>query len=168
MDVVSTDELLRPQSLTYPDRFRRRLHAVALVRVLFGLLWASDASFKWLPGFIHGQTVTRDLNPVAVPTPVFHQWLELWHYVSAPDPAALAMVIAVTETLIALGMIFGIFSNLVFVGSAVYAFGLWTTPEPSTSRGCPATPIWDRLAPTCSFRSRCCAPRRAPPGAWMP
>ena len=129
MDVVTTDELLRRQTLTYPDRSRRRLHAVALVRVLFGLLWASDASFKWLPGFIHGQTVTRDLNPVAVPTPVFHQWLELWHYVSAPDPAALAMVIAVTETLIALGMIFGIFSNLVFVGSAVYAFGLWTTPE---------------------------------------
>jgi thiosulfate dehydrogenase [quinone] large subunit len=127
--VLNTDNLPGRQSLAYSDRSLRRLHGAALVRIFFGLLWAADATFKWLPGFIHGQTVTRDLNPAAVPTPVIHQWLELWHSASAPDPAAMAVAIAVTETLIALGMIFGVFSNLVFVGSAVYSFGLWTTPE---------------------------------------
>jgi thiosulfate dehydrogenase [quinone] large subunit len=126
--VLNRDDPLGRQSL-YSDRSLRRLHAAALARIFFGLLWAADASFKWRPGFIHGQTVTRDLDPAAVTTPVIHQWIQLWHDVSAPDPAALAIVIAVTETLIALGMVFGVFSNLVFVGSAVYSFGVWTAPE---------------------------------------
>jgi hypothetical protein len=127
--VLNTNGLQGGLSIAYSERSLRRLHGAAVVRILFGLLWAVDATFKWLPGFIHGQTVARDLNPAAVPTPVIHQWLEVWHAASAPDPAAMAVVIAVIETLIAVGMVLGVLSNLVFVGSAAYSFGVWTAPE---------------------------------------
>ena len=40
------------------ERVRRRLDPAGMVALglgLFGVLWAFDASFKWLPGFIGGQ-----------------------------------------------------------------------------------------------------------------
>ena len=50
---------------------RRRLRGAAVVRILFGVLWACDASFKWQPGFIHGQTLPDELGKVSqVNTPV--------------------------------------------------------------------------------------------------
>ncbi|MBF9072660.1 hypothetical protein [Streptacidiphilus fuscans] len=112
------------------DRSTRRLHRAAVVRIGFGLVWAVDASFKWLPGFIHGQTISDELGQgTAIHTPVIHQWLQLWHTIGGASPGAFAVVTAVTETAIALGLILGVFSNAVFVGSALYALGVWSTAE---------------------------------------
>ncbi|GAA3720671.1 hypothetical protein [Streptomyces tremellae] len=107
-----------------------RLHAAAAVRVGFGVLWAIDAVFKWLPGFIHGQTLGDELGKAdAVKTPVLHQWLQLWHAVGTSSPGTFAVVTAVVETLIALGLLLGAFSNLVLLGSAVFSFGIWSGAE---------------------------------------
>jgi len=106
-----------------------RLHRAAAVRIGFGLIWAIDASFKWLPGFVHGQTLTQELAPGSVHTPVIHQWIQLWHDIATSSPGTFAVGTAVIETLIALGLIFGFFSNLVFIGSAVYSLGIWSSAE---------------------------------------
>jgi uncharacterized membrane protein YphA (DoxX/SURF4 family) len=106
-----------------------RLHRAAVVRIGFGLIWAIDASFKWLPGFVHGQTLTQELAPSSVHTPVIHQWIQLWHNIATSSPGTFAVGTAVIETLIALGLIFGAFSNLVFIGSAVYSLGIWSSAE---------------------------------------
>lgn len=107
-----------------------RLHRAAAVRIGFGLVWAIDASFKWLPGFVHGQTVTQELGAgSSVHTPVIHQWIQLWHSIAASSPGAFAVGTAVIETLIALGLVLGAFSNLVFVGSALYSLGIWSSAE---------------------------------------
>jgi uncharacterized membrane protein YphA (DoxX/SURF4 family) len=45
------------------------------------------------------------------------------------NPSAFAVGTAVVETLIALGLIFGVFSNLVLIGSAVFSFGIWSAAE---------------------------------------
>ncbi len=108
----------------------RRVHGAAIVRILFGVLWAMDATFKWLPGFIHGQTLGHELGAAdEVHTPVIHQWISLWHSVGTSNPTAFATGTAIIETLIALGLIFGAFSNLVFIGSAVFSFGIWSAAE---------------------------------------
>lgn len=108
----------------------RRLHGAAVVRIGFGVLWAVDATFKWLPGFIHGRTLGDELGKAAeVRTPVIHQWLSMWHSIGTSSPTAFAVGTAVVETLIALGLIFGAFSNLVFVGSAIFSFGIWSSAE---------------------------------------
>ncbi|MEV0068276.1 MULTISPECIES: hypothetical protein [unclassified Amycolatopsis] len=108
----------------------RRLHAAAVARIVFGVVWAIDATFKWLPGFVHGQTLGKELGKAdKITIPVVHQWLELWHTVASWSPAAFAVGTAVIETLIALGLIFGAFSNLVFIGSAVFSFGIWSAAE---------------------------------------
>jgi thiosulfate dehydrogenase (quinone) large subunit len=108
----------------------RWLHGAAVVRILFGVLWAFDASFKWLPGFIGGQTLPDELGQAAkVHTPVIHQWLELWNSVGLANPAVSATVIAVMETLAAAALIFGVLSNAAFIGTAMLSFGIWSGAE---------------------------------------
>ncbi|MEY9850291.1 hypothetical protein [Streptacidiphilus sp. MAP5-3] len=107
-----------------------RLRRAAVVRIGFGLVWAVDASFKWLPGFIHGQTLSDELGQgTSVHTPVIHQWILMWHAVATAAPGAFAVGAALTETCIALGLVFGVFSNAVFIGSAVYSLGIWSSAE---------------------------------------
>lgn len=109
---------------------RRWLHGAAVVRILFGALWACDASFKWQPGFIHGQTLHDELGKVTqVHTPVIHQWLALTHMVGMANPPVTAVVIAIIETLAALALVFGVLSNAAFVGSAILSFGIWSGAE---------------------------------------
>lgn len=109
---------------------RRRLHGAAAARIGYGVVWAIDASFKWLPGFIHGQTLDKELNKAdKIDVPVLHQWLQMWHSLAGINLGAFAVGTAIIETLIALGLIFGVFSNLVFIGSAVFSFGIWSSAE---------------------------------------
>ena len=93
-------------------------------------MWAIDASFKWLPGFIHGQTLGDELGKGAtVHTPVIHQWIQLWHWAGTSQPGAFAVGTAIVETLIALGLVLGAFSRVVLIGSAVFSFGIWSAAE---------------------------------------
>jgi nitrite reductase (NO-forming) len=108
----------------------RRLHGAALTRIVFGLVWAIDASFKFLPGFVHGRTLEDELGKGAsVRTPVIHQWIQLWHSAGTSHPQVFAVGTGIVETVIALGLIFGAFTNVVFLGSAVFSFGIWSAAE---------------------------------------
>ena len=108
----------------------RWLRGAAVVRILFGVLWAFDASFKWLPGFRGGQTLPDELSRAAkVHTPVVHQWLQLWNTVALANPGLFATVMAVLESLAALALIFGVLSNVAFIGTAVLSFGIWSGAE---------------------------------------
>ena len=109
---------------------RRWLRGAAVVRILFGVLWAADASLKWQAGFIHGQTLHSELGKVSqVNTPVIHQWLALTHMVGMANPPVFAMGIAIIETLAALALIFGVLSNAAFIGTAMLSFGIWSGAE---------------------------------------
>lgn len=109
---------------------RRWLHGAAVIRILFGVLWAIDATFKWLPGFIHGQTLGHELgNAAKVDIPVFHGYLVLWNSIGMANPAVFALLIAIIESLAAVALIFGIFSNAAFIGTALLSFGIWSGAE---------------------------------------
>jgi nitrite reductase (NO-forming) len=122
---TSTRTTTAPTSLPRPRR-----EFAAAVRIGYGLVWAVDASFKWLPGFIHGQTLGNELGKATkIDAPMLHPWFQMWSSLAAVSPPAFAVGTAIVETLIALGLIFGAFSNLVFLGSAVFSFGIWSTAE---------------------------------------
>ncbi len=108
----------------------RWLHGAAVVRILFGVLWAFDAAFKWLPGFISGQTLSDELGGAdKVSMPVVHEWLQLWNAIGLANPGAFATFIAILESLAALAIIIGAFSNAAFIGTAILSFGIWSGAE---------------------------------------
>ncbi len=108
----------------------RRLHGAAGVRIAFGVIWAIDAIFKFLPGFVHGQTLGKELGAGDdVQTPIIHQWIQLWHSAAESAPAAFAIGTGVIEVLIAVALLLGAFSNFLFIGSAIWSFGIWSAAE---------------------------------------
>jgi uncharacterized membrane protein YphA (DoxX/SURF4 family) len=113
-----------------PARALRRLHIAAVVRIAFGVIWSIDASFKFLPGFVHGQTVGDELGHADdISTPVIHQWIAMWHSIGTAHPQVFAVGTGIVESCIALGLLLGAFSNLVFIGSAIFSFGIWSAAE---------------------------------------
>ncbi|HEY0247937.1 MAG TPA: hypothetical protein VGC45_06715 [Gryllotalpicola sp.] len=102
----------------------------AIVRILFGALWGIDAAFKWMPGFVHGQTLSDELGKAAeVNVPIEHQWLQLWNSVGLANPPAFAVAIAIIETLVALALITGSFTRIALIVSTLLAIGIWTGAE---------------------------------------
>ena len=100
----------------------------ALLRVAFGLVWLIDAWFKWQPQFVSSfadyLTGSLEGQPAIV-----QQWIGLWIKVVGVNPTFFAYVIAVAETLIALALIFGLFTRWAVYGGILLALAIWTTAE---------------------------------------
>jgi uncharacterized membrane protein YphA (DoxX/SURF4 family) len=125
-----TSSTVTGTAVTGPSRIERRLHAAAVVRIVFGVVWAIDVVFKWLPGFVHGQTLDDELGAASTShPPVIHQWIALWHTIGTANPGLFAVLVGIVETVIAVCVLLGAFSNAVFIGGAIYAFGIWSAAE---------------------------------------
>lgn len=106
----------------------RKAKAIALLRIAFGIVWAIDATFKWQPAFQNNFVSyiqeTLDGQPVMI-----QAWLNFWVKFVSINPLLFARIIAIAETSIAIGLILGLFSNLVYTGGALLAFTIWAVPE---------------------------------------
>ena len=130
LDAQSSDSMSSPGGVHAVVFGRQWLRGAAAVRILFGVLWAADAAFKWSPGFIGGQTLPDELGKVAdVHVVGVHQWLQLWNTIGLASPGIFAMAIAIIESLAALTLILGAFSNAAFIGTALLSFGIWSGAE---------------------------------------
>jgi thiosulfate dehydrogenase (quinone) large subunit len=58
-----------------------------------------------------------------------HQWLQLWNTIGLAHPGTFAIMIAIIESLAALTLILGAFSNAAFIGTAVLSFCIWSVTE---------------------------------------
>jgi len=56
-------------------------------------------------------------------------WISFWIDVVNVNPVAFAYFVALAETALALALIFGILSNLAYLGGSVLAFVIWSTAE---------------------------------------
>lgn len=102
---------------------------LAIGRVLFGLLWLFDASWKWHPYFL-----THAANMVAGGQQGEPTWMMIYiHFVVSiihgMGPMLFAVLTAILETLIALSMLSGIAVRYFAPIGALFALGIWTTAE---------------------------------------
>lgn len=110
-----------------PDSGRRR--AVATVRIVFGLIWAVDAVLKWLPAFAQSSFI-GSLQGARLGQPhVIAAWITMWLNVLQSDPWLFAHILAVVESLLAVCLLLGAFTNLVCLVGALLTLGIWTTAE---------------------------------------
>jgi len=105
-----------------------RQRSVAALRVAFGVVWAVDAGFKWAPSFINKfsdyLTGAKDGQPQLV-----KGWIDFWIKSVNVDPHVFAHAVAVAETLVAIGLILGAFSNLAYLLGGLLSAVIWSTAE---------------------------------------
>ncbi len=105
-----------------------RLTGIGLLRIVFGLIWAVDAWFKWQPDFIDNFSQylsgAQDGQPAAV-----QSWIGLWIDVVKVDPHVFAHAVAIGETAIAIALILGAFSNLTALVGVLMTLVIWSTAE---------------------------------------
>lgn len=105
-----------------------RYRAAGIARILFGLVWAVDAFFKWQPDF-YTKFASYISGAAEGQAPWVVSWLHFWLNLVAPAPATFGILVAVVESLIALGVLTGTFSNVVQIGGAIFALIVWSVPE---------------------------------------
>jgi len=111
-----------------PVRAGWRTSGIGLLRIVFGLIWAVDAYFKWLPDFRNNldDYLTGALKdqPAAV-----HAWIGFWVNTVGVNPHAFGYAVAAAETAVALGLILGLLSNLTNIGGTLLSLVIWSTAE---------------------------------------
>ena len=101
----------------------------ALLRIVFGLVWAVDAVFKWTPEIrLH---ITDVLTQAQAGQPALEAaWINFWvHVATLLDPVVFGCLIAVIETLLALSLITGLFSRSIMYLGVAFAFMVWSVPQ---------------------------------------
>lgn len=105
-----------------------RGNGFGIVRILFGMVWLIDAQFKWRPAFISEFSGYLSGALTNQPPPV-QNWIHFWINVVNVNPVVFAYLVAVAETALALALIFGVLSNLAYLGGTMLAFVIWSTAE---------------------------------------
>ena len=105
-----------------------RMKGMGILRIAFGLVWAVDAWFKWQPDFVNNLssylTGSLDGQPGWV-----QAWIDFWINIIKVDPHVFAHLVAIGETAVAIGLIFGLFSNLTYIVGILLSVVIWTTAE---------------------------------------
>jgi uncharacterized membrane protein YphA (DoxX/SURF4 family) len=101
---------------------------VAILRVVFGLMWGIDAAFKWQAAFKAG--FLDQIKAAADGQPSWlHGWFSFWIHLFSHNPHLFAMLVTVTETLIALALVFGVARRATYLLAAVFSLLIWAIPE---------------------------------------
>jgi len=103
-------------------------NTIGIVRILFGVILAIDASFKWHHSFTSDFTSYLTSALPGQPTLV-QAWIHFWIEVVKVDPAVFAYTVATVETVLAIFVILGILSNLTYLGGSLLFLVIWSTAE---------------------------------------
>ncbi len=100
----------------------------AWLRIAFGAIWGIDAYFKWQPDFFANFTSYLSGNLDSQP-PLVRSWINLWIHVIGVNPQFFAFLVAISETAIALALIFGIASRITTWSGIAMSLVIWSTAE---------------------------------------
>ncbi len=100
----------------------------AILRIVFGVIWAMDAFFKWQPDFLASFTsyLTNGSEGQAL---LVQKWIHLWIGLVGINPHLFAVLVAIIETAIAISLVLGIFTRFVCYGGIVFSLIIWSTAE---------------------------------------
>lgn len=104
------------------------IKSFAILRIVFGIVWAIDAYFKWQPAFIAGFSDTIKGSLANQPF-VIQVWTKLWLTIISYNTHLFAILTAITETIIALGLLFGVFTRYIIYLGIIFSLLIWTAAE---------------------------------------
>jgi nitrite reductase (NO-forming) len=98
------------------------------IRAAFGLVWAIDAFFKWQPDFFNNY-LSYITGIVSGQPQWLLPWFNLWVKLITPNPNLFAWLTRLAETVIALGLLFGLGRKWIYVFGGLFALVIWAVPE---------------------------------------
>lgn len=100
----------------------------AILRVAFGVVWLIDAYFKWQPSFATNFTdyVSGGLEGQSA---WVQTWIHFWLQIIGINPHLFALAVAILETLLAIGLIFGFLTRYAILGGIALSLVIWSTAE---------------------------------------
>ncbi len=102
--------------------------ASGAIRAAFGLVWAIDAFFKWQPAFY--QNYLSYITDIASGQPNWLMpWFNMWVKIISVNPNFFSLMTRLIETVIALGLLFGLGRKWIYVLGGVFALVIWAVPE---------------------------------------
>jgi uncharacterized membrane protein YphA (DoxX/SURF4 family) len=119
--------MLKEMAVTKKSSLNLSNH-VATLRIIFGLMWGINAAFKWQPAFRNG--LLDQIKSAADGQPHWlHGWFTFWIHLLSHNPTLFAVLVTVTESLIAIALIFGIARRTAYLSAAVFSLLIWAIPE---------------------------------------
>ncbi len=101
---------------------------VSLLRIVFGIIWAIDAAFKWTPSF--QSSYLAQVKAAAVGQPHWLAWLfRTAESVIQIDPHAFAVATALVESLTAFGLIIGFARRAGYLIGLGFSLVVWALAE---------------------------------------
>ena len=101
---------------------------VASLRILFGLIWAVDAAFKFEPAFYRG-LLTFIMSKDAGEPSWLNFWFHSWYHIIGWSPGFFTVIIIILEVLIAVSLLFGIARRLTYALAIPFCFLIWGVGE---------------------------------------
>ncbi|MGA7800615.1 MAG: hypothetical protein WCC36_07365 [Gammaproteobacteria bacterium] len=105
------------------------LDRFALGRILFGLLWAFDASWKWHPYFFGHFASYVSQAEAGQPAWIVAYDHFVVHIINLIGPGISGLLVAILETLIAISLLSGKWLRIFLPLGTLFALGIWTTAE---------------------------------------
>lgn len=103
--------------------------ALAAGRILFGCIWLFDAFWKWQPYFLTHALTYLQQSQQGQPVWIIEYIGLVITIIQFIGPVVFGVIAALSETLIALSLITGLFLRWMLLFGVVYSAVLWTTAE---------------------------------------
>lgn len=101
---------------------------VAIFRIVFGVIWAIDATFKWFPAFRDG--FQSQITSAAQGQPVWlSSWFHFWMSFLGHNPHLFAVFVAILESLIALALLLGFARRTTYLSAIIFSLMIWGIAE---------------------------------------
>ncbi|MDA8360395.1 MAG: hypothetical protein M0Z44_00110 [Gammaproteobacteria bacterium] len=104
-------------------------HAIEPVRILFGLLWAFDAFWKWQPAFLHHSLSYLQASQAGQPEWIVNYIGIALKVFGAVGQLPFGIFAAAAETVLALSLLLKRGQDWLLPIGLLYSFGVWTTAE---------------------------------------
>src|SRR6516225_139543 len=98
------------------------------LRISFGVIWLIDAVLKWMPGF-RASYMDTIMGEAQGQPGWLKPWFDFWIRFQHPNAMAMAWLVAVIETLIALALIAGFARKITYISAIVFSLLIWGTAE---------------------------------------
>jgi nitrite reductase (NO-forming) len=100
----------------------------SFIRIILGVVWLIDGSFKFAPGFVDSfpNLITR----AGTGQPVWLQpWFNFWYNATVANPGPFVYAIGSIELLLGAALVLGFMRKIAYVGGIILSLMIWAVPE---------------------------------------